>query len=63
MVAGVAKNAMADCFTDHPRAAFNSRIASRRLFEELGKIQLVEVVLSTRHGPDIQQRCLCRHFA
>jgi transposase len=30
----------------------------RRVFEELGKIQLVDVVLPTRHGPDIRRRCV-----
>ena len=28
------------------------------MFEELGKIQLVDVVLPTRHGPDIRRRCV-----
>ena len=27
-----------------------------RVFEKLGKIQLVDVVLPTRHGPDIRRR-------
>jgi hypothetical protein len=31
---------------------------SRRVFEELGKIQLVDVVLPTRHGPAIRRRCV-----
>jgi transposase len=30
----------------------------RRVFEELGRIQLVDVVLPTRHGPDIRRRCV-----
>jgi transposase len=30
----------------------------RRVFEELGKIQLVDVVLPTRHGSDIRRRCV-----
>ena len=30
----------------------------RRVFEELGKIQLVDVVLPTRHGPEIRRRCV-----
>jgi len=30
----------------------------RRVFEELGKMQLVDVVLPTRHGPDIRRRCV-----
>jgi transposase len=30
----------------------------RRVFEELGKIQLVDVVLPTRNGPDIRRRCV-----
>ncbi|NLX99209.1 MAG: IS1634 family transposase, partial [Rhodopirellula sp.] len=30
----------------------------RRVFEELGKIQLVDVVLPTRDGPDIRRRCV-----
>jgi transposase len=30
----------------------------RRVFEELGKIQLVEVVLPTRQGTEIRQRCI-----
>ena len=30
----------------------------RRVFEELGKIQLVDAVLPTRHGPDIRRRCV-----
>lgn len=30
----------------------------RRVFEELDKIQLVDVVLPTRHGPDIRRRCV-----
>jgi hypothetical protein len=29
-----------------------------RVFEELGKIQLVDVVLPTHHGPDIRRRCV-----
>jgi transposase len=32
----------------------------RRLFEELGKIQLVDVVLPTRHAPDIRRRCVTK---
>lgn len=30
----------------------------RRIFEELGKIQLVDVVLPTRQGTEIRQRCI-----
>ena len=30
----------------------------RRVFEELGKIQLVDVVLPTRHGTEIRRRCV-----
>jgi hypothetical protein len=30
----------------------------RRVFEELGKIQLVDVVLPTRQGPEIRRRCV-----
>jgi hypothetical protein len=30
----------------------------RRVFEELGKIQLVDVVLPTRQGPEIRRRCI-----
>lgn len=32
----------------------------RRIFEELGKISLVDVVLPTRDGPEIRRRCVCR---
>jgi transposase len=32
----------------------------RRIFEELGKISLVDVVLPTRKGPEIRRRCVCR---
>ena len=32
----------------------------RRVFEELGKIQLVEVVLPTRQGVEIRKRCVTR---
>ena len=32
----------------------------RRIFEELGKISLVDVVLPTRNGPEIRRRCVCR---
>jgi transposase len=32
----------------------------RRVFEELAKIQLVDVVLPTRQGTEIRQRCLTR---
>ena len=32
----------------------------RRIFEELGKISLVDVVLPTRDGPEIRRRCV-RH--
>ena len=28
------------------------------VFEELDKIQLVDIVLPTRHGPDIRRRCV-----
>ena len=30
----------------------------RRIFEELGKIQLVDVVLPTRQGTEIRRRCV-----
>ena len=30
----------------------------RRVFEELGKIQLVDVVLPTRQGTEIRRRCI-----
>ena len=30
----------------------------RRIFEELGKIQLVDVVLPTRTGTEIRRRCV-----
>jgi hypothetical protein len=30
----------------------------RRLFEELGKVQLVDVVLPTRQGTEIRRRCI-----
>ena len=32
----------------------------RRIFEELGKISLVDVVLPTRSGVDIRRRCTTR---
>ena len=32
----------------------------RRIFGELGKISLVEVVLPTRKGPEIRRRCVRR---
>ena len=32
----------------------------RRVFEELAKIQLVDVVLPTRQGPEIRKRCMTR---
>ena len=32
----------------------------RRIFEELGKISLVDVVLPTRGGPEIRRRCIRR---
>jgi len=32
----------------------------RRIFEELGKISLVDVVLPTRQGPEIRRRCVRR---
>ena len=32
----------------------------RRIFEELGKISLVDVVLPTRNGPEIHRRCVRR---
>jgi len=32
----------------------------RRIFEELGKISLVDVVLPTHNGPEIRRRCVCR---
>ncbi len=32
----------------------------RRIFEELGKISLVDVVLPTRNGPEIRRRCVRR---
>jgi hypothetical protein len=32
----------------------------RRVFEELGKIRLVDVVLPTRPGPEIRKRCVTR---
>ena len=32
----------------------------RRMFEELGKISLVDVVLPTRKGPEIRRRCVRR---
>ena len=32
----------------------------RRIFEELGKIRLVDVVLPTRSGPEIRKRCVTR---
>jgi transposase len=32
----------------------------RRIFEELGKISLVDVVLPTRNGPEIRRRCIRR---
>jgi transposase len=32
----------------------------RRIFEELGKISLVDVVLPTRKGPEIRRRCVRR---
>jgi len=31
---------------------------SRRVFEELGEIELVDVVLPTRRGPEIRRRCI-----
>ncbi len=30
----------------------------RRIFDELGKIQLVDVILPTRDGPSIRRRCI-----
>ena len=30
----------------------------RRVFEELGEIELVDVVLPTRRGPEIRRRCV-----
>lgn len=30
----------------------------RRIFEEIGKISLVDVVLPTRDGPEIRRRCV-----
>ncbi len=35
----------------------------RRIFEELGKISLVDIVLPTRKGPEIRRRCVCRPTA
>ncbi len=35
----------------------------RRIFEELGKISLVDVVLPTRKGPEIRRRCVRRPTA
>jgi hypothetical protein len=32
----------------------------RRVFEELAKIQLVDVVLPTRQGVEIRKRCITR---
>ena len=32
----------------------------RRIFEELGKISVVDVVLLTRDGVEIRRRCICR---
>jgi hypothetical protein len=32
----------------------------RRVFEELGRIQMVDVVLPIRHGPEIRRRCVTR---
>jgi hypothetical protein len=32
----------------------------RRIFEELGKISLVDVALPTRTGPEIRRRCVRR---
>jgi len=32
----------------------------RRIFEELGTISLVDVVLPTRRGVDIRRRCITR---
>ena len=32
----------------------------RRIFEELGKISLIDVVLPTRNGPEIRRRCVRR---
>ena len=32
----------------------------RRIFEELGKITLIDVVLPTRNGPEIRRRCVRR---
>ena len=32
----------------------------RRIFEELGKIRLVDVVLPTRSGVEIRRRCITR---
>jgi transposase len=32
----------------------------RRVFEELGKIRMVDVVLPTRQGPEIRKRCVTR---
>jgi len=32
----------------------------RRIFEELGQISLVDVVLPTRKGPEIRRRCVRR---
>jgi transposase len=35
----------------------------RRIFDELGKISLVDVVLPTRNGPEIRRRCVRRPTA
>ena len=32
----------------------------RRVFEELGRIQMVDVILPTRHGPEIRRRCVTK---
>ena len=32
----------------------------RRVFDELGKISLVDVVLPTRAGPELRRRCITR---
>jgi len=32
----------------------------RRLFDELGKIRLVDVILPTRNGKEIKRRCVTR---
>jgi hypothetical protein len=32
----------------------------RRVFEELAKIKVVDVILPTRSGTEIRRRCICR---